>query len=194
MGVDRGRRHWVVSGGIGSGKSAVRRLLEEHGFFTIDADSVGHEVIAEGGPAFRQVSRRWPEVVEDGGINRSELGRIVFGDSGALRELEQITHPHIFGTIQQRVQGIRDPVAVEVPLLENKLGEGWGRVIVDCQDSERMARLLAKGMGAADASARMSSQPSRQQWLSVADVVIPNHGDHESLELTVGQFVAALSS
>lgn len=184
----------MISGGIGGGKSAVRRLLEEHGFFTVDADAVGHEVIAVGGTAFPHVARRWPEVVEDGAINRSELGRIVFSDSEALRELEQITHPHIFGTIQQRVQGIRDPVAVEVPLLHHRLGDGWSRVIVDCVDEQRMARLKAKGMSPEDASARMSSQPSRQEWLSVADVVIPNHDDQQSLAQSVDEFVVALLS
>lgn len=178
---------WIVSGGIGSGKSAVRRVLDELGFFTVDADSVGHEVLAEGGPAFREVSRRWPDALTGEQIDRAELARVVFANPKELEALEQITHPHIFGMIERRIQGIPDPVAVEVPLLEHPLGETWRRLIVDCDDRVRIDRLLAKGWTEEDAHARMEVQPSRAEWLSVADMVVPNHG-------TLGEMRSAVLS
>lgn len=188
--VDHGR--WVVSGGIGCGKSAVRRLLDEAGFHTIDADSVGHEVLAEGGPAAREVARRWPQVVGPGGIDRAELAAIVFADSAALEDLEGITHPHIFGRIQARVQGIPDRVAIEIPLLDHELEGEWARVIVDCDDDVRLSRLTERGMEEDDAMRRMAAQPNRSAWLSRADVVIPNHGDIDELRSTVGRLLAGL--
>jgi dephospho-CoA kinase len=181
---------WIISGGIGSGKSAVRRLLDEHGFFTVDADSVGHEVLTLGGLAYRDVSARWPEVVgEDGEIDRAELGRIVFADKDALRELEGVTHPHIFGIITDRVQGIPDPVAVEVPLLHHGLGDSWLRLIVDCNDSIRVDRLLSKGLSQIVIESRMTTQPSRAAWLAAGDVILPNHADHATLERAVDRLV-----
>lgn len=188
--VANGEPRWVISGGIGSGKSAVRRLLDERDFFTVDADSVGHEVLARNGPAYRGVAARWPEVVDDDGeIDRSELGRIVFSDGGALAELERLTHPHIFGTITDRVQEIPDPVAVEIPLLKHGLGEDWSRLVVDCPDDIRLRRLIGRGMPGADAEARMAAQPSRGQWLAIADVVVPNHGDLDDLRAVVARWL-----
>lgn len=179
--VDQDRLQWVISGGIGSGKSAVRRLLEEAGFFTVDADSVGHEVLRAGEPAFRSVAERWPDVVDEDTIDRAALGQIVFADQVELAELEKITHPHIFGRIRDRIQGIPDPVAVEIPLLEHRLGSDWDRLIVDSANEVRLQRLVDRGMSEDDARARMASQPGRQEWLARADIVLPNHGSLEAL-------------
>ena len=190
--VANGEPRWVISGGIGSGKSAVRRLLDERGFFTVDADSVGHEVLRVGGPAYKEVAATWPDAVDsDGAIDRSELGRIVFSDVRALDELERLTHPHIFGMIIERVQGIPDPVAVEIPLLEHGLGENWSRLIVDCADDIRLGRLIEKGLPEADARARMAAQPSRGQWLAIADIVVPNHTDFDALRSAVARWLGA---
>jgi dephospho-CoA kinase len=172
---------WVLSGGIGSGKSTVRRLLEEHGFRGIDADSVGHEVLAQDGAAFNEVSQRWPQVVVDGAIDRAALGRIVFADSEELRALETITHPHIFGTILARLKDWSGSVVVEVPITNHGLGIEWRQVIVDVDDEVRLKRLVGRGMTESDARTRMRAQPSRSEWLATADVVIPNHGDSDTL-------------
>lgn len=190
--MSNGEPRWVISGGIGSGKSVVRRLLDDMGFFTIDADSVGHEVLATGGLAYAEVTARWPEAVDEAGeIDRSSLASLVFDDPDQLAELESITHPHIFGIISQRVQGIPDPVAVEIPLLDHRLENHWGRVIVDSDSEERISRMVGRGMPPDDAKARMASQPSRGQWLAVADIVVPNHGDMTQLRSAVSQVVAA---
>ncbi|MGH8949214.1 MAG: dephospho-CoA kinase, partial [Acidimicrobiia bacterium] len=82
---------WLITGGIGSGKSEVRRLLAERGIRTVDADAVGHAVLA--GEGLSPVADRWPDVVLEGQIDRKALARIVFADAGELRALEAITHP-----------------------------------------------------------------------------------------------------
>ncbi len=74
---------WVVTGGIGSGKSTVRRALEDMGAVTIDADRVGHGVLEPDGAAFDAVVERWPEAVSDGRIDRAKLGSIVFAGGAA---------------------------------------------------------------------------------------------------------------
>lgn len=181
------QHRWVISGGIGSGKSAVRRLLAEYGFSTLDADSIGHDVLRSDGPAFDEVASRWPQVVDEGEIDRSALGRIVFADVGELRNLEEITHPHIFGRIQTRVQEISGPVFVEIPAIEHSLGGLWCSLIVDCHDDQRMCRMVARGMDLQDVQSRMRMQPSREQWLARADLVVANHGSLEDLHAAVAR-------
>jgi dephospho-CoA kinase len=190
--VFNGQRGWLLSGGVGSGKSAVRALLERSGLETIDADSIGHEVLEQDGTAFDQVAERWPLVVIDGRIDRKALGAIVFDDRGELEALEEITHPHIFGTIERLVQGIDDVVVVEIPLIRVGMKGVWRRIVVDCDDSTRLGRLSERGMTSADAEARMRSQPSRSEWLAVADLVVPNYGSPGELASTVEQLSGEL--
>lgn len=182
---------WLLGGGIGSGKSEVRRLLDSAGIATLDADSVGHAVLERDGPAFSDVAEQWPTVVAGGHIDRSALAEIVFGDPSQLAQLESFTHPHIFGTIKAHVEGIDGPVVVEIPLLDHGLGPDWRCIVVDASDEVRLERAVARGMGEDDVRARMNSQPSRPEWLAAADLVIPNNQTLDKLRKTVR---AALSS
>jgi dephospho-CoA kinase len=153
----------------------VRKMLENAGVATIDADSVGHEVLERTGPAFGAVAARWPDVVVDDEIDRSALAEVVFGDPDELRELESITHPHIFDTIKARVEELEPPIVVEMPLLQHSLGRAWSRMVVDSREDARLARAIDRGMPEGDARARLAAQPSRAQWLATADLVVPNH-------------------
>jgi dephospho-CoA kinase len=91
-----------------------------------------------------------------------------------------------------RVEDIESVVVVEVPLLGHGLGDGWKRVIVDCRDEVRIERAVQRGMTETDARARLAAQPSRSEWLAVADVVIPNHGSVEELEQAVAHISGRL--
>ena len=138
-------------------------------------------------PPAEEVATRWPETVASDRIDRQALGRIVFADHVQLEELESITHPHIFGTITSLVNQNPGPVVVEIPLLENKLGAEWRRLIVDASDETRLASLVDRGMTDTDARARMAAQPSRSEWLAIADLVVPNHGSLDELAETVAR-------
>jgi dephospho-CoA kinase len=183
---------WLLSGGIGSGKSAVRGILQSSGIGTIDADSVGHEVLERGGAAIEAVAEAWPEVVEGGIVDRRKLGAVVFNDSAALQRLEAITHPHIFSLISERIGALNPPVVVEIPLLIDPLTGSWHRMIVDAPDHTRVERSVSRGMDRDDVLARMASQPSRKEWLAAADLVIPNHGDLDELEETVTEAIGTI--
>jgi dephospho-CoA kinase len=179
---------WVLSGGIGSGKSTVREMLEERGLRTVDADRVGHLVLED--EAKDQVSGRWPEVVVDGQIDRSRLAGIVFDDAAARRELESMTHPHIFGRVVGLLDGYVGTAVVEMPLLTTILN--WPRIVVDAADETRVERLLARGMPLDDIERRLASQPDRGAWLASADLVVPNHGSRDELRDAVGELVSHL--
>lgn len=169
---------WLITGGIGSGKSEVRRLLTVRGIHTVDADAVGHLVLADEG--LTPVAERWPDVVLEGQIDRQALARIVFDDPGELEVLEAITHPLIFGRIEADLKGFSGVAVVEMPLLETSMG--WPMIVVDADDETRRGRAVQRGMDEADVRRRMASQPSRADWLAAAAVVVPNHGEIRLLE------------
>jgi len=185
---------WLLGGGIGSGKSTVRRLLAEAGVHTIDADSIGHAILEPDGAAFSEVTRRWPSVVLDGIVDRASLAKIVFSDAEQLAELEAITHPYIFGTISGLVEEIVGVAIVEIPLLRKTPPGQWKRLVVDCDDKVRLVRLIARGMTEDDARARMESQPPRAEWLAVADMVVPNHGGMRDLVVAVERLMPSLQA
>ena len=148
------------------------------GIRTVDADAVGHLVLA--GEGLTPVAERWPDVVLEGQIDRQALARIVFDDSEELEVLEAITHPLIFGRIEADLKEFSGVVVVEMPLLETSMG--WPMIVVDADDETRLRRAVQRGMKEADVRRRMAAQPGRDDWLAAADVVVPNHGAINHLE------------
>lgn len=185
----------VVSGGIGSGKSTVLRVLEDLGVEVIEADRVGHSVLEPGGGAFESVVATWPEVVRAGRIDRAKLAAIVFEDVGQLRKLESITHPQVAAEIHRQINdlGSRD-IAVELPLVSDLLGDGWIRIVVDAPVGVRRERATGRGLSDDDVSRRMSAQPTRHDWLVGADVVLDNSGTISDLEIRVATLLDCLRS
>lgn len=178
------RLRLVVAGGIGTGKSLLGRLLAERGFAVLDADRVGHRILAADHPVAVLVAERWPETATGGEIDRRALGRIVFNDRSQLAELEAITHPAIREGIARWAAEVgRGPAAVELPVLADLVGEGWSWLIVDAPSDLRRRRLRERGMSVRDIEARLASQPSRSEWLAAADFVIGNAGTPERLGL-----------
>jgi dephospho-CoA kinase len=172
----------VVTGGIGSGKSLVCSLLADLGVVVIDADSLGHAVLAPGGEAFPKVAARWPEVVSDGKIIRSRLGEIVFAAHEQLAELVAITHPYIRARMQAEVdRHPENPVAVEISAPSEYVMPDWPVLVVDADSGAIHRRLLQRGMSEGDIRRRQESQRSRQQWLEMADEVVANLFDQEEL-------------
>lgn len=176
---------WLLSGGIGSGKSTVRRMLDGLGVRTIDADSAGHQVLAPGGAAVAEVASAWPEVVVDGEVSRSTLGDIVFADPAQLRRLEAITHPHIFSILSTQLENSDGPVVIEIPLLIQPFQNKYPRMVVDAPDAVRLQRAVDRGQSELDVRRRMEAQPSRAEWLAAADLIIPNSGSLADLESAV---------
>jgi dephospho-CoA kinase len=183
-------RRWLLTGGIGTGKSEVRRLLEEHGIRTIDADSVGHVVLEH--EALPAVAERWPDVVVDGIVDRSRLAEIVFAQPAELSQLEAITHPLIFGRIEAELEGFEGIAVVEAPVID--FGANWARMVVDAPDEIRLQRAVARGMGRDDVQRRMDAQPGRGEWLAAADIVVPNRGSLGDLGTTVARLSSYMTS
>jgi dephospho-CoA kinase len=170
-------------------------LLRARGALVIDADEIGHSVLAPDGEAFNRVADTWPSVVVDGVIDRRRLADVVFRDQEELQRLEEFTH----AAIRRRIGGLIEAsneqvVVVEVPLLTDFMGEGWIRVVVDADAEGRVGRLHRRGMAGDDATRRIAAQPARTQWAASADVVIDNTGDLEALAGQVDSLWARLIS
>ena len=195
-----------LTGGIGSGKSEVSRLLAAHGAVIIDADMAARGVVAPGTPGLAQVAAAFgPEVLgPDGALDRERLGAMVFGDPALRAKLNAIVHPLVLEwmTAAERTAAEaaaatgRDLIVVhDVPLLaESGRADGFALVIVvDVPPELQVERLVSeRGMTPDQARARLAAQASRDQRLAIADLVIDNSGSLEDLDRRVAEVWADL--
>lgn len=172
-----------LTGGIGSGKSSVARLLAERGAVVVNADFLAREVVEPAEPAHAAIVERFgPGVVAaDGQIDRAALAQVVFGDAQALADLNAIVHPAVEKAIADvlRAEFPTDHVVVlEVPLwVEKGYGTAAGVIVVDCPEEVAVRRLVEqRGMDEADVRRRVAAQASRDERLARADFVINNEG------------------
>lgn len=188
-----------LTGGIGSGKSTVSRLLDERGAVVIDADAITRELQAPGTEVFvAMVERFGPSIVAaDGTLDRQAVADQVFGDPEALADLNAIVHPAVGAEIATRLAaaaeapapaGAAGPVVVlDIPLLvETGRSDVAAVLVVDATEDDQMERLVGqRGLDPADARARMSRQATRAQRLARADHVVDNTGDLDQLAAEV---------
>lgn len=184
-----------LTGGIGTGKSSVCRVLGTLGAAVVDADAVAHEAYEPGAATWRSVVDAFGEEVLDGGgrIDRKRLGDIVFNDRGALRKLNAIVHPDVRRRLEERIReldrGGADVVVIEVPLLVEAIREGWGwgemldEVWVVAAPEDRIIQRVweRSRMGEDAVRSRMESQASDWERIEYADAVIDNGGSLDGL-------------
>ena len=180
-----------LTGGIGSGKSAVSRLLAGRGAVIVDADLVAREVVEPGTPGLQALVEAFGEQVlqPDGSLDRPGLGQRVFSDPEALARLNAIVHPLVGERTAElmdaaRRQGAR-VVVHDVPLLvENGLAELYDVVVVVAATPQtQLARLVQlRGMDEQEARQRIAAQAPLEDKLALATHVIHNDGPLQDLE------------
>ena len=196
--MTRGRGRRVgLTGGIGSGKSAVAGLLAELGATVVDADALAREVVAPGSDGLAAVVAEFgPGVLaDDGSLDRVAMAQRVFADPEARRRLESIIHPRVRRRAAELEAAARaaDPAAVvvhDVPLLvETNQQAGYDVVlVVDAPVDVAVQRLVEqRGMTADEARGRMAAQADRTARVAAADVVIDNSGTLDDLARRVRQ-------
>ena len=179
-----------LTGGIGSGKSEVSRLLRTYGAVVVDADLIAREVVDVGTPGLAAVVEAFGvEVLQpDGRLDRAALGRRVFSDREALAALNALTHPRIaertVELFQQAAESGAEVVVHDVALLvENGLSGNYDAVVVVAADpATQLDRLVRqRGMAEDEARARIAAQAPLEDKLAVATHVIRNDGLLEDL-------------
>lgn len=183
-----------LTGGIGTGKSEVARLLSELGAVIISADQVGHEAYTPNSEIWREVVEAFGEgiLLATGEIDRQKLGAVVFADPEQLVKLNQIMHPRMARMVAHRIQELRDQgvsvVVVEAALLfeagwDSLVDEVW---VTDSGPDQVIHRLQARnGLDEQEIRKRIDSQMSAEERLSRSDVVVDNSGDLATLHGTV---------
>ena len=179
-----------LTGGIGSGKSTVARLLERRGAIVIDADHLAREAVARGTAGFdRVIDTFGPGVLRpDGDLDRVLLAAIIFADPERRAALEAIVHPEVARRFGERVEELRDSGRVVVyvsPLLvELGLAPAFDVVvIVTASPHLRVSRVASdRDLSPEDVRARMAAQATDEQRMEVADVLVDNDGSLAELE------------
>lgn len=172
-----------LTGGIGSGKSTVARMLAERGAVVVDADQIARELVEPGGAALAElVTEFGPRILQaDGSLSRAELASMAFSDPRATERLNAIMHPLIGAEAQRRINDEPEAAVVvyDMPLL---VETGQADlvdlvVVVDVPEALQLDRAVRlRGLDEADVQRRMSVQASRADRLARADVVIDNAG------------------
>jgi dephospho-CoA kinase len=188
-----------LTGGIGSGKSTVARMLASRGAVVLDADVLAREAVAPGTSGLAAVVARFGDTVlaNDGSLDRSRLAEVVFTDDAARSDLEAIVHPQVRRRIGEAVAshaGSDAVVVVDSPLLfETGAHESFPVVVVvTAPDETRIARLTARGMAENDVRARMAAQLPLEDKASRADMLLDNGGSEADLDALVERLWADL--
>ena len=183
-----------LTGGIGSGKSTVARLLAARGARVIDADVLAREAVAPGTPGLAAIAEAFGDgVLTAGGeLDRPALAAVVFGDPDARSRLDGIVHPLVRARAAELIAALPpDAVVVQdIPLLveTGQAGSFDLVLVVEADVATRVARLVDRGLTEADARARIAAQASDEQRRAVADVLLDNSGTPEELAAQVDRF------
>lgn len=170
-----------LTGGIGSGKTAVSNRLQELGATIIDTDEIAHSLTQPGGLAMADIRQAFGDaaVRADGSMDRDHMRTLVFQDPGQRLILEKILHPKIRTLVQKRLeQDSSNYFVIVVPLLFEK--GGWGElmdeiIVVDCPVEQQIARVIERNRWPeTQVHAVINNQASRATRLAGADHVIEN--------------------
>jgi len=189
-----------LTGGIGSGKSTVAKILSDLGAVVIDADAISREVLEPGQIGYEHTILTFGESVlsESGSIDRKRLAELVFQNPAQLAKLEAIIHPPVISRVAQIRESLPDTsiVVYYTPLLvEKNLESQFDEVIIVLADEQvRKDRLVARGLELPDVEARLSNQATDEQRIQAADFIINNNGTLAELQDNVTKVWQQLSA
>lgn len=193
LAIPKGKFVIGLTGNIATGKSAVMKLAAQRGAFTLDADQIVHEILNNDSDVQQAIAAAFGPAVRraDGRIDRPALGKIVFNNSQALRQLERIVHPAVYTTFVKRISETKASIIIyeAIKLLEGKLHEFCDQIwVTTCTRERQLARLqFYRGMDRETALSRIDAQ-SPQQWkIAQADIIIDTNGTMRETELQFEQ-------
>jgi dephospho-CoA kinase len=189
-----------LTGGIGSGKSTVGKMVQRLGVPLIDADDLAREVVQPGTPALAEIAREWPDVIAaDGTLDRRRLGAKVFAEPAARQRLEAITHPRIQERMRQQVTALAAQ-GHRLVFYEASLVVEAGRahdfdalVVVTASEEQQLLRTMGRDGSSRDhVLARLRAQLPLSEKQKLATHLIDNSGDLAATEAQVKALVDEL--
>lgn len=187
-----------LTGGIGSGKSTVGRILTACGAALVDADAIVRQLTAPGGAALAELANQFgvQAIAADGAMDREYMRQLAFGNPAVKEQLEAIIHPLVgqaaLRQSRDAVAAGRDCIIFDIPLLveSGRWRQQLDRVlVVDCSEATQIERVMARsGLTRELVEKIMAAQASRAQRLAAADICLYNDGlSLAALELVVHQ-------
>lgn len=194
----------AITGGIGSGKSAVADLFRELGASVVDADQLAREVVLPGTSGLQAVQAAFPTdrlICADGSLDRSRLGALIFGDSTKRKTLEGILHPRIRALWLSKLEQLKNSgatlIAYVIPLLfesQTPMPELQRIILVTAPEQLRIDRIVARdGLPPEAALQRLQSQLPDSEKIKRAHYVISNDSTRERLREQVAKVFADLT-
>lgn len=183
-----------LTGGYGTGKSTVTKMLAAHGAIVIDADILAREVVEPGTPGFAEVVEYFGSEAlhSNGRLDRHALAEIVFSDAIKRAKLNEIIHPRVFDRMVGEVAEWAEAggvVILDIPLLFESGTRGPEMVqrivVVSSSEENALKRLATKGVNEQDARARIAAQMPLSEKVALADHVLHNDGTQEELQAQV---------
>jgi dephospho-CoA kinase len=195
-----------ITGGIGSGKSAVAAIIREAGFTVLSADDIGRDLTNSHPDVKARINAEFGQMyLPDGTIDRVRMAALVFGMSpehtSALARLNAIVHPAVWQTVAERVKSLfaagERCIFNETALLFEAGAEDAYTlvVVVDTPDEVRIQRLSeGRNISPDEARRRIAAQMPVEQKKARADYIIRNHGSRKDLQAETRHFLEYLES
>ena len=191
----------AITGNIAAGKSAAENFLSEQGYTVTDTDEITHFLLKKSSVKEKiyLCFKGYDIFNENGEIDRKKLGKIVFNNSGLLKQLEKIVHPAVIEEINKFFDRNKNKelVFVSVPLLyETNMTYLFDKVIIICADDEiRKKRLTEKrGFSLDEAESRMNSQMPQEEKIKSADFVIYNNSDLNNFSNQLNRVIKGITN
>lgn len=166
-----------ITGGTGCGKTTALLAAQELGALVLDCDEIYHELLATDRELLAAIGARFPETVENGVLDRKRLGKIVFSDENALRELNAITHAAVKKEVCDRLAAPHAWAVIDaIALFEGGLAELCDMTVAVCAPEEvRVARLVAREQITPEyARKRIAAQRQQDDFCRMCDFVLEN--------------------
>ena len=189
----------ALTGGIGSGKTAVGEILANFGAIIIDSDQLARQVVERGTPGFDQIVAQFgDEILKNGDVDRAALASLIFTDPKKRLALEQITHPLIRQEFAKIIKSLPEDAIVvnQIPLLVESKHDYKFDYIVTVSTSEeiRVVRLLKRGLTKDQITKRIQAQATDSEREVIADLIIKNEKSQEELFTQVEKLWELLQS
>jgi len=184
----------VVTGPAASGKNEVCKVFRDSGFYIIDADTLGYQVLRDNASKIRRIFG--PGVVKHGRVDRRALGALVFGNAKLLKALNSFSHPKIQKAIKNKIKmSRRKKIAVDAALFKELRLSGLADVVISviADEKSRMLRLVKKrGVSAEKAKGIIRAQLPARYYKSIADIVIVNDSSVADLKMKAKEAISCV--